>query len=239
MTLRIVVLEQPGRSGLAGELMARVVAMREAGYSSRHAAARVAEDPYDALSTHALICRESADGFTPLMGFRSTPAGACEAAGVPFPLVSILARVGTAEHAAALADEMDACRRAGSEVSYIGLWTRDPALTRDRALLRAVWGLNGALMAGLVRDGGCGRILAVPLPSQGTEKFLASYGLSAMTGPVSVLPRIGVPHIPGETGVLMRLDALSPRALADAEHGWAEWDRRVVLSGAEETRAAA
>lgn len=228
--LRIVVLERPGRGGPAGELMKRVLAMRDAGYRRRHAAPNVAEDPYDALSTHALICRDDADGLVPLMGFRGTPASACEEAGLPFPLASILARGGTPEHAGALADEMEACRRDGREVSFIGLWTRCAGLNADRRLLHAVWQLNGAMMVGMVRDGGLGRILAVPLPSQGTEQFLERYGMVPMEGPAGVLPRIPLPHLPGETGRVMRLDALSDVARADAVRGWAEWERRIVIA---------
>lgn len=229
--LRVVVLEHPG-GGEGGRLLERVLAMREAGYRRRHGEVSVASDPYDAVSTHVLVCREDDTGLAPLLAFRSTVASDWAEAGLPFPLTAALAGPAWAEHARAVEAELEGCRRAGHKAVYAGLWTTDPGLRSDRRLFRDVWALNAALLVGLVRDGGIGQVLVGAIPSQGTDRLLARYGMVPMEHDGEVLSRIAVPHIPGETAVLMRLEAFSAEVLAEAEGGWARWEgRRVIRDG--------
>lgn len=225
--LRIVILRNPD---LGDGFFREVLAMRIAGFLHHHAEANVAPDRYESVSTHVVVCTEERGGLRPRMGFRSTSARECAAAGLPFPLTAAIASVGGAEHAAALARELDACRRAGRDASYLGLWTTDPALRRDRRLFRRVLHTVGAMMVGLVEDEGAGHLLAAGLPRLGTDRFLSGYGMRRMTHDGAELPAFPVPHIPGATAVMMRLETFSATALAEAAAGRADWDRRLVVS---------
>lgn len=228
--LRVVVLERPG-AGDAPGLLPRLLALREAGYRHRHGGVHLPADPYDAVSTHVLVCREGEAGPEPLLAFRSTPASGCDAAGLPFPLLEALAGPAFAGHARAVGTVLEGCRRAGREAAYVGLWTTDPALRADRRLFRTVWALNAALLVGLVRDGGIGEVLVGAIPSQGTDRLLLRWGARLMEHGGGVLPRIPVPHIPGETAVLMRLSGFSDAALAEAGAGRGPWEERLVIGG--------
>lgn len=236
--LRIVVLDRPAPGGPGAALLARVAAMRFAGYRTRHAGANITADPYDALSIHYLICRERGAERVPLMGFRITSARACEAAGLLFPLREFLVAGGTAEHLRALDAMLDEAGRAGEDVPYSGVWTRDPWLLADRRLRAAVWRLAPAMMVGIAAGGGCDRLPAVGLPSVGTDAFLARYGMWPVEGAGGPLPLIGIGHLAGEQGRLMRFAGVSPVAAADASRGAGAWERRVVVAPGAERAAA-
>lgn len=229
--LRVVLLEHPHPGGPGGDLFARLLAMREAGYRRRHEEFRVAADRYDPVSTHVVVCREDGTTLAPLLAFRTTLARDCAAAGLPLPVAGFVERPDTAAHAGAVAAELERCRASGRQVAYLGLWTVDPALRTDRRLFRDVWALNAALFVGMVRDGGIGQMLVTALPSQGTDRLLGRYGMRVMEADGAPLPRLDVPHIPGETAVLMHLPALSPEALAEAETGRRSWEERIVVAG--------
>ena len=219
--LRIVLLENPGP---ADPLFRRVAAMREAGYRLRHPAVALHADPYDAISTHALVCAECSGALEPLMCFRSTRTRACDAAGLPFPLVPALELKRWPEHAAALDQELEAHRR---DVSYMGSWTTAPELRHDRPLLHRVLARTGALLVGLVRDHGAGHIVGAALPN--TERLLARYGIRAL----ATLPPLPVTYLPGELAVIVRLEEFSDAALTEARDARADWDRRLVLPSIE------
>jgi hypothetical protein len=225
--LKIVVLRNPEpEDGFFRE----VLAMRVAGFHHHHGEVNVGPDRYDRLSTHVVVCTEDRGELRPRMGFRSTSARACAAAGLGFPLAAVIAPVAGTEHSAALAEELDACRRARHDASYLGLWTTDPALRRDRRLFGRVLRTVGALMVGLVADESAGQLLAAGLPRLGTDRFLGRYGMRRMTRGGAELPPVPVPHIPGATAVMMRLESFSATALAEAAAGRAEWDCRILLS---------
>jgi hypothetical protein len=233
--MRIVILRNPQ---LDDGFFREVLAMRAAGFLHHHDEAKVAPDRYESVSTHVVVCTEERGGLRPRMGFRSTSLRDCAAAGLPFPLTAVIASEAGAEHAAALAGELDACRRAGRDASYLGLWTTDPALRRDRRLFRRVLHTVGAMMVGLVEDEGAGQLLAAGLPRLGTDRFLSGYGMRRMTHGGAELAAFPVPHIPGATAVMMRLEGFSARALAEAAAERAVWDRRLVLAPRSQARAA-
>lgn len=225
--LRIVVLRNPE---LDDGFFREVLAMRAAGFLHHHGDVNVGPDRYDPVSTHVVVCTEERGELRPRMGFRSTSARVCAAAGLPFPFAAVIATVPGSEHSAALAEELDACRCARRDASYLGLWTTDPALRRDRRLFSRVLHTVGALMVGLVADEGAGHLLAAGMPRLGTDRFLSRYGMRRMTRGGAELPPIPVPHIPGATAVMMRMESFSATALAQAAAARAEWDRRIVLS---------
>lgn len=220
---RIVLLENPAPDD---PLFVRVMAVRRAGYRQRRPRAQVPEDEYESISTHVLVCD---DRLSPLMVFRRTSARACAAAGLPFPLFPALALDRWPEHAAALADDLAASVREGRDASYLGLWTTDPALDCDRPLLHLVMGMMAVLLVGLVRDEGAGQLIGATLPSLGTDRLLARYGIHTMMHGGTALPPVPVPHMPGELAVMIHLEEFSEEALAEAEKGRAEWERRLVL----------
>jgi hypothetical protein len=232
--LKFVILRHPEPDDA---FLRELVALREAGYSTRHGEVNVAADGYDPVSTHVAVCAEGG-GLRPLMGFRCTSALDCAAAGLPFPLAALLDAGTTEEHAAAVADELEACRRAGRDATYLGMWTTDPALRRDRRLFSRVLRTMGALLVGLVADEGAGQLLAGGLPRLGTDGFLGGHGMRRMTHNGAELPAIAVPHIPGETAVLMRLETFSASALSAAAAQRAEWSQRLVLAPRVRARAA-
>lgn len=103
-----------------------MVALRIAGYGSRHSTGVVPLDTTSWFATHYLVC--PLDTFVPVMGFHRVTARLCQRHHTDFPALAHCLHSGSSRHAQAVRSLMGRYEDRPDDLSYIGGFTIDPAL---------------------------------------------------------------------------------------------------------------
>jgi hypothetical protein len=231
--LQIVVVECPydtWNTQLTQEFFFKMVALKLAGFRSRHPYGVMPVDSYDFIASHQLICRKEPGGLRVLTGFKTVSQERCAQHCLPFPMLSILEHASTAAHKDYIDSAIKRCAKMGISLAYSGSWTVDPRLRADAELVQTLRSIIEAAYFFYYSEQGFGEAILGGVPRLKTDVLFETWGHKRIGANGQDLPDVSVPHLQDEKIAVMHLKEFS-REVRERAEGWrALWENRIVSS---------
>ncbi len=211
------------------EYFTKMVSLKFRGYTKKHHIGVMPVDTTDFICDHILICDNSENNLTPILGVKTLDYRRCGLFHADFTIEANLKRCGYKEHLNALYSILNQCKETEQNISYYSSYTRLPEISKDRPLASFLKRLFAGLTVLYHTQENISQLLGLGVPKYRTDEFFQTWGFERVSYQGIPLKNIPFFILGGIDGVFIHLKQYTPYALECAEECMGLWKARVTL----------